>query len=267
MSSRKPLIAYFMLAFAISWGLALVAAGRGEQYLIFVAMLAGPSIASIALTAAFDGRAGMRELARALTRVRVGRWYALLLVAPAVIVLVLAALTRLSPVFRPSIVTGASLGGVLAYAGIAGFGAGFFEELGWTGYATPRLLARHSWFRAGMMLGIPWAAWHVLPDYLGRTTHGPWWIVHALEWFVALAAFRVLMTWVYRHTRSLTLGMLMHASFTGSQALLWPGAASLADEVVWYGIFALALWPVLFAVTRARDARQRVFERTRRIGL
>jgi hypothetical protein len=65
---------------------------------------------------------------------------------------------------------------------------------------------------------------------------------------LALAAFRMLMTLVYAHARSLLLGVLLHASFTGSQLLLWP-AAGPREELVWYGGFAGALWGALGLVT------------------
>src|SRR5919204_5670877 len=85
---RHPLIAYFALAFAISWSLVLLViwpAGfqaRGAEYeqlgpLVFLAMLAGPSLAGIGLTALLEGRAGLRGLLGRLGRWRVGlRWYA-----------------------------------------------------------------------------------------------------------------------------------------------------------------------------------------------
>ena len=42
--------------------------------------------------------------------------------------------------------------------------SGLFEELGWTGFATPHLLARHGWLAAGLTLGVLWATWHVAAD-------------------------------------------------------------------------------------------------------
>jgi membrane protease YdiL (CAAX protease family) len=176
MRVRNALLSYFALAFGISWTGALVAASRGRLYLLFVAMLLGPSVASIGLTAALEGTHGLHELGRALRRWRVSaRWYAALLVAPALLAIVLGVLSRRSSSFLPDLAAGASPTAVLPYALIAGFGAGIAEELGWTGFATPRLLHRYAWFQAGLLLGLPWAAWHVLPDYLGRATHGPLW--------------------------------------------------------------------------------------------
>lgn len=257
MRTRHALLAYFALAFGISWGAAAIVAPRGRLELLFAAMLLGPSIASMSLTAALGGRTGLRDLWHSLRRRRVeARWYGALLVTPGAIAIVLGALSSFSSSFVPDSLAGASPPAILVGATIAGLGAGIFEELGWTGFATPRLLQRWSWLRAGVLLGLPWAAWHVLPDYLGRPTHGPLWVAHVLEWFVALTAFRVLMTWVFSRTRSLALAMLMHASFTGSQALLWPSAASGSNELIWYGAFACVLW-IGIGIVYVVDARRR----------
>lgn len=262
MRRRHALVAYFALAFAIAWGgiLAIatstgmpadVGAPRSTGALALLAMIAGPSIAGVALTAILDGRRGLRDLGRRLVRWRVGaRWYATLLVAPVTLAIVLAVLALGSAAFVPPILAGGSVGAIVAYALVGGLGAGIFEELGWTGFATPRLLARHDVVRTGLILGPLWAVWHALPDYWGSAgMFGPLWTVHMLEWFVALTAFRILMTWVYAHARSLLLGILLHVSFTGSQALLWP-STSAAEGVLWYGVFAAALWIVVGGLVR-----------------
>ncbi|HEY5945354.1 MAG TPA: CPBP family intramembrane glutamic endopeptidase [Kofleriaceae bacterium] len=242
----RPLRWYFLLAFTISWTGVLFAASQHQLYLLFVAMLLGPSVSSIALTAYYEKARGLRELAHRLLRWRIGaRWYATLLVAPLTLSLIALALSLYSSSFRP--------GFAIPFALIAGFGAGIFEELGWTGFATPRLLRRYSWFDAGLLLGLPWAVWHLLTDYVGRDVHGWLWIPHALQWVIALCAFRIFMTWVYSNTRSLLLGMLLHVSFTGSQALLWPVNPTLAVENIWYGLFAIAIWiPVVALIAKSR---------------
>jgi membrane protease YdiL (CAAX protease family) len=40
-----------------------------------------------------------------------------------------------------------------------------FEEIGWTGYLTPRMLARGRVFMAGFTLGLAWALWHAMVDF------------------------------------------------------------------------------------------------------
>ena len=114
---RHPLLSYFALAFAISWGGMLFAVGLGpggfsatpQQLQMEVpyavpAMILGPSLASILLTGLLYGRAGLREFRSRLLRWRVGaRWYAVaLLTAPLSIMAVLLALSLLSPSSSPA---------------------------------------------------------------------------------------------------------------------------------------------------------------------
>jgi hypothetical protein len=89
---KNPMLTYFALAFAISWGgILLIVGGPGgipgtpEQVerlflVVMLAWFAGPSAASILLTGLVSGRAGYRELLARLLRWRVGaRWYAVAL--------------------------------------------------------------------------------------------------------------------------------------------------------------------------------------------
>src|SRR5215471_477333 len=88
---RRPGLIYFLLAFGISWAGALVVAApalvREHQpsnvmgVMMFPVMLLGPIISGIVLTVMVDGRAGLQDLFRRITAVRVAvRWYAMLLV-------------------------------------------------------------------------------------------------------------------------------------------------------------------------------------------
>lgn len=259
MGRRRALGWYFVLAFGIAWTGALLTGSPRSTPAMFTAMLLGPSVASLGLTAALHGRRGLRALGQRLWRWRVGgRWYAAVLVAPVLLLAVLSGASAFSRDLVPALLSGSSPAStVVVIALVAGLGAGFFEELGWTGFATPRLLRRHSWFVSGLLLGAPWAVWHLLPDFLGSAEHGRWWVVHAVEWLVSLTAFRAFMTWVYGHTRSLFLAVLLHAVSTGAQLLAWPSPGPLRSEAGWYGAFALG-WVLVVAgvlvATRASRA-------------
>jgi len=259
--ARHALVAYFALSFAIAWTLIAVAVkgaipGTSDTIpsrvpFVFLAMLAGPSISAVALGWALDGRAGLKSLLDHELRRKVRmRWYAVaLLLAPMLVFFVLLALSRISSSFVPEVIVSARRGTLVLLAVFVGLCAGFFEEIGWTGFATPRMLARFGTLRTGLLLGVIWAIWHGLADYWGgRGVYGSLWGLHALEWIVALAAFRVLMTWVYEHTESLFIAQLMHAGFTGSQALFGPSEATVGQSMLWYGLFAIALWMVVAAV-------------------
>ena len=122
-----PVLSYFVLAFAISWGgFVLVVGpggfpGTGSQFdtltmFVVLAMLAGPSVAGLLLTGLVSGRAGLRELLSRLLRWRVGaRWYAVaLLTAPILAAAALFALSISSPIFTTDAKASLVLSSVMA---------------------------------------------------------------------------------------------------------------------------------------------------------
>src|SRR5215208_3027879 len=153
---RHPLLSFYALAFAITWGgLIMVVGGPSEILgspekfetrfgLVLLAWLAGPSVAGIVLTGLLHGRAGLRDLLTRVTRWRVGaRWYAVaLLTAPLLVTAVLFALSLSSPEYLPTILTTSDKASLLLLGIVGTFVGGIFEELGWTGFATPTLLRR-----------------------------------------------------------------------------------------------------------------------------
>jgi uncharacterized protein len=166
-----PLLSFFVLAFAISWGALLVAVGLGpggfsatpQQLQAAIpyavpAMLAGPGIAGLLLTGVLDGRAGFHELRTRLLTWRVGaRWYVVaLLTAPLLMMAVLLALSLISPMFLPRIFTSSGTASVLLMGLAVGLPTGILEELGWTGFAIPGLRLRHGVLVTGLIVGVLW---------------------------------------------------------------------------------------------------------------
>ena len=250
---RHPVCSFFALAFAISWGgILVVMATTGfdllelrpqDTGLIFVFMLLGPSTSGLALTALLEGRTGLRRLVARVAHWRLGlRWYLVaLMTMPLLLLVILWPLSVfLDPAYSPRFQW---------HLFAIGFIAGSFEEVGWTGFATPRLLQRQRLFLAGLWLGLVWALWHVLVDYRqNASAMGALWLLEfAVLYIGALTAYRVLMTWVYTNTQSLLLAVLMHASYTGWLLMLYP-ATSLEQGLVWQTAFALALWVMVAVV-------------------
>jgi membrane protease YdiL (CAAX protease family) len=259
---RHPLLSFYALAFAITWGgLIMVVGGPSEILgspekfetrfgLVLLAWLAGPSVASILMTGLVGGRAGLRDLLTRMTRWRVGaRWYAVaLLTAPLLSVAVLLALSLSSSEYLPTILTTSDKVSLLLLGIVGTLVGGIFEELGWTGLATPTLLRRMRYgvLATGLIVGVLWGVAHLPLYYWGASGDLSGVLLPAvvaanvLAWF---APYRVLMVWVYDRTESLLVAMLMHGSATGSLVIF----ASLAPGWPLF-IFLLAFGAVLWVV-------------------
>jgi CAAX protease family protein len=272
---------YFVLAFAISWGGLVAIGGLGglsgatwqsdpRLPLFVLAMLAGPSVAGIVLTIAMSGRPGLQTLLSRLVRWRVGaRWYVVaLLTAPAVFAVVHFTLSRASPVFLPGLVTRTGRASILVPSIGGALAVGLFEELGWTGFATPVLRQRFSATRTGLLVGVAWGAWHLLTNdiwiartYSGSLSVSAFAFLNGLSLVLGqLPAYRVLMTWVYDRTGSLFVAILMHASLSACTFVLGPENAR-GGALVAYGVVLAAAWWAMVAVAsvaaRHHVSRQR----------
>jgi len=284
MLRRYPAASYFTLAFAISWAGILVVLRGGPipappaeaQRLfgpVYLAMLAGPSIAGLAMTAVIGGLQGLRDYRARLLhwRVSLGWYAAAVLTAPMALLITMTVLSRFSADFLPAIlgsgaidpagpIQGSSVASVVLLGLAVGLGAGVFEELGWTGFAIPTLLRRVTVVSTGVIVGVLWGAWHFLAIWWGSAdAFGP--VPVPLFLLVGLFSFlppyRVMMVRVYARTGSLLVAILMHASLTASMIILGPpvkGTQSLIYDLT----FATVLWGIVGAVglfSRASEPR------------
>lgn len=254
---RHPAACYFGLTFFLSWlGAFLVAAPRllrGQPLpnltgiLMFPSMLVGPPVSGIVLTRVFDGPAGYHDL---LSRMRQfhfsARWYCALLIPPVFVLGILLLLrTFVSAIYSPN----------RFWVGLAfGIPAGFFEEIGWTGFAFPKMSSKLPPLSAAILLGLLWGCWHIpVINFLGTAVpHGHYWLHFFLAFTAAMTAMRVLISWLYSHTKSIPLAQLMHACSTGSLVIFGPPAVGAAQEAFWYAVYGAALWllVVIMALTR-----------------
>lgn len=233
-SSAIELIAFFALAFIISWGFwslpLLEAAGVIGNPLsptltrLFGAF--GPSIAAVALARA-DGR---RPLMRLLDRFRRWRvrpqWYVIALLLPAAVSVTVTGVSillgrpipdfsnppvqQLYPLPPEAADLGLGLLFPIVFVQTLLLSSPMGEEIGWRGYALPRLQADRSALWASIILGVVWGLWHV-PLFFVPSDPLEGTFLPAL--LVGIVAESILFTWVFNNAdRSLLLVLLLHTS-------------------------------------------------------
>ncbi len=269
--NKYAVLTYFVLTFIFTWGCMAIAVYPGgfpitdQQFetagaLVYVAMLVGPSGAGLLLTGLLEGRAGFRKLISPLIRWRVStRCYAVaLLTAPLMITTILLGLSLVSPEFQPAIFTSDRKLAVVLSAIAAGLVVGLFEELGWTGFAVPKLKRRYGVLHTGLIVGVVWGVWHFLPFWKSDTFSATLPLVLLLgQLFSWLPPFRILMVWVYDHTESLFVTMLMHASLMASLNVFVPVELSGTNLLTWILAWATVLWIVIAVNAVVKNRRPR----------
>jgi len=259
------LLVYFILAFALSWGAIVISVGpdgfpvtEDQLPVLIVAMLLGPSLAAILAAGLASGREGIRDLFSRLRRWRVSpRWYAIaLLTAPLSTAVVLLALSLFSSGFPSALSTSDDKISLVIMWIVSGLLVGFFEELGWTGFAVPRMRMKYGVFATGLLVGLIWGAWHFLVNLEGDTFSGvlPFALLLA-RLFTWLPAYRVLMVWVYDGTESQLVVTLMHVSLVATTGIIDPvieGGSLLILLLAKAAVFWVIVAAVFFA--RQRDA-------------
>ncbi|MEV4100319.1 CPBP family intramembrane glutamic endopeptidase [Nonomuraea sp. NPDC049649] len=123
--------------------------------------------------------------------------------------------------------------------------SGFCEEAGWTTYATGPLRDRLGRAGAGLVLGIVWAVWHLVP--LAQAGRAPLWIAW---WFLGTVAARLIMVWVWDRSGEVTMtAVVFHALLNVGPSLL-PGYAAHDSLVAATALTGATVAAVLFALPR-----------------
>ena len=204
LARRWPITTFYLLTLAISWPMGLLPPGV--------------SIAAIAVAALIDGRREVGALLRKVAVWRVGVWWYLVALLGPVALLAAAAsvnvLAGAQVVTEGPLVDWLELGKLFGFQ-VVGVFAGAWEELGWRGFALPRLLRRLSPLLASLGLGVLWAVWHI-----------PLFMSGDLPWAdaAALVVLSILFTAVFVRTKqSVLIAFLMHAAFNaaGGVTVLW----------------------------------------------
>jgi membrane protease YdiL (CAAX protease family) len=201
LSERSALSAYLILTPLISLAIALFL----PLPIVGIALLLllVPSSLAIVLAALAEGRKGVSELLRKLFQWRTSlKWCVVSLALPIGIILlsgVAAFLLGWSPAVEIHIPSASQLITNLVLIVLVAV----LEELGWRGYALPRLLSYRSPLTSALIVGALWGVLHI---GIGLADGRPW-----LPTFLAPFGMSITLTWLFLQTRgSLAMAMLFH---------------------------------------------------------
>ena len=262
MFKRYPLITFFTLTYALTWLAWLPLALRGPvygdrlSYLHFLGSL-GPLVSAFVMTGLLSGRSGLRDLLGRAFRWRVASgWHLLAWFGPAALYAIAAVVVRLVWREWPQL---SQFGHSEEFAQLAmpvywvlsivcyGFG----EEVGWRGFALPRLQQKYSGLTSAVILSLFWAVWH-LPVFwfsVGMSKMGP---AEIVGWYFSLLTGSVLLTWMYNGARgSVLIVAVFHAMLDVAMTSPSPGSLSTVMGAL------LTIWGVVSigALVRAKPPK------------
>jgi len=212
---KDSLTPFFLLTFFITWGIGALAIFLPAQFQALVGELsdtspiyflavAAPTISGTILTFARGGWTDLGSLYGRLVRWRFGlKWYALVLAGIPAVGWIATRITGASPLKEAN--TTAEFLLLMFYILVTG---PLCEELGWRGFALPRLLERFSPFTASLILGVIWGVWHLPSFFVGGMEQN----AMSIPLFLLNALFlSIFVTWVFLHTGgSVLIAVLIH---------------------------------------------------------
>jgi membrane protease YdiL (CAAX protease family) len=243
---KHPLVYFFLLTFAITWGLAGLYFMLPNLFTslfgpisahnpIFILAVWAPTISGFILSAVTTRKSGVVGLLKRFVPARVGiGWYLLVtLVVPAAGILISVITRKVMPLQTMSVTSLLSFLFINLITGPLG------EEFGWRGFALPRLLVRHKAVLAGLILGLIWALWH-LPSFLISGT--PQSNLQLPYFILAALALSVIITWVLIHAKqSIFLSFLFHYMVNFTLSVISGALMQISLVLTAFAIFIVAL--------------------------
>jgi membrane protease YdiL (CAAX protease family) len=233
---RHPLLSFFVLAYALAWWVWILYAF--DLTFLGPILALGPFLAAIIVTALTGDKFRLKALLSRMVRWRVGlHWYVAALGLPVAIYVVALSLNIL---LGASASTAEQFGSwylifpLFAFSLLFPLGGAFGEELGWRGYALPRVQVGLSALSAALIIGVIQTAWH-LPLFMSNLVH-----VSDIPVFMAIG---IVATWLFNNTRgSVLMTMVLHASFNTNAAFF--GAMFTGAELLRMSWLLAAGWCV-----------------------
>jgi membrane protease YdiL (CAAX protease family) len=230
---QHPLFFFFFLSFAFSWIISIPpvlsawGALPGDYTLgLYIKQWAGPALSAILMTRITEGQPGLLSLRSRIRQWRASwSWYLFTLLGiPALVllgVIILPDALANFQGFTPRILVNYPV----YFVGIF-FATGLPEEIGWRGFALPRMQRQYGPLWGSVLLGVLWAFWHLCSFLLPAHGGGPdvsfaVMFTNFAIFFVMVVALTIIFTWVFNYTRgSIFIASLVHTAIDAPQ-LVW----------------------------------------------
>lgn len=256
---RYPLFFYFLIAYAVTWGIGLlwIVFWHLKQPFVEWVMGSGPTVSAFIMTAVTEGKAGIGRLLRRYVLWRVGvPWYLLvLIVVPVLQLLVFLSLPEGQAFVRHWLAFWPVY--PISFINILFLGGPFLEEPGWRGFALPRLQPRFGPLWGPLLLGVFWTFWHLplffIPGFNGAGTGVVGISLALAAFFMGVLAISIVFTWVFNNTRgSVLLAILLHTSINVAD----PSTGTLRLYLIFYA-FYIVVALLIIVVTRGHLSYER----------
>ena len=235
---KYPVAWFYLLAFGISWiGMISAALGShriapfGSPYiqLLSIFYAVGPALAAVIVSRIADGKTGVQNLLKGLTRWRVGLvWYIVAVLGSLTLLITAQGLTKLLGFSATVVTPQVDLSPYVVIGLMVNFFATTCEEIGWRGFALPRLQKRHNAFIATLIVGTLWAFWHLPIVFLVGNPMAE----YPFLWFIIIVTNAFIYTWIYNSTQgSILLVALFHGALN-VWGLFIPGVSPVADALL-----------------------------------
>jgi len=230
---KHPLIYFFLFAYLTSWilwtplmyghfklGWTNWEGNTWTNYKAILGLLGalGPAISAIIMTAVIDGKNGVRSLLKRAVKWRVNIvWWLVALYFWWLVCSILAAtygFTSIKNIATGFAISLINLPGLILIIQLPTLLIGMFgEELGWRGFALPRLLNKYNPIISSLLLALLWMFWHaplaVFQEWRGNLPIDQF----LLHYMLLIVPMTLIITYFFKKVKgSVLLAMVFHAS-------------------------------------------------------
>ncbi|MHA2393132.1 MAG: CPBP family intramembrane glutamic endopeptidase [Promethearchaeota archaeon] len=260
MIKKYPLIVYFIIAYVSTWLLALPLILNQFGFISvnpnwhFWAAL-GPTISAIIVTYISEKKEGIKKLRETSFKWRVGAfWIAFsILIVPFFLLLTIVlnwlftgnVINLIAYLINNGITDPVS---IIIWIWVGAISYGIFEEIGWRGYALPKLQEKYNPLIATIILTILWAFWHV-PLFFYRLS-----IQYVFGWFFGLFMGAIVLTFLFNSTgKSAFVAILFHIT----NNIVW--LFNIAEVQMYVTIMLVVLVLIILIIGRTQLTTKKSF--------